>query len=203
MRCYNHPNALAVASCIRCSVEMCGVCTQFLDSGEYCDKCAEAIQAESFVTSQSQKFNKRDHGSANHEFSKQPFEPPTREKERDKSIIILGIGGSVAMLFFSLLLYAFPRVFDFDADAAAAIATAQALEDCRLVFEEIGYLLDRGELPDSSHRCAESNAPNILSQEGDLLRISHPNPEIHGLSDIYVTSESHEVVFVEQDNVDV
>lgn len=107
------------------------------------------------------------------------------------------------MLFFSLSLYAFPHIFDFDANATSARGAAQALEECRLVFEEIGYLLDRGELPDSSYSCAEANAPNIMSREGDLVRISHPNLEIYGLSEIYVTSESHEVIFVEQGNVEV
>ena len=202
MTCYNHPYAPTAATCNRCGVKMCGVCTQFLESGEYCEKCAEEVQAESFVTTQSQKFNKRKHGSTTYDIPEQPLETATSGKDRDKGIIILAIGGSVAMLFFSLLLYAFPRVFDFDADAAAAIATAQALEDCRLVFEEIGYLLDRGELPTPSYNCAESDVPNIMSQEGDLVRISHPNPEFHGLSEIYVTSDSHKVIFVELDNAE-
>ncbi|MDA1372568.1 MAG: hypothetical protein O2971_17650 [Proteobacteria bacterium] len=200
MNCYNHPHAPTAAHCKRCDVEMCGMCTQFLKDGEYCEKCAVAIQSEAFVTSQSRKLNKPEFDRTRVTTSqpREEFHPPTRGKDKDKIFIWLGVGGSSAMIFFSMLLYSFPLLFE-NSQAAATRQAAQALEDCRLVFEEIGYLLERGELPDNSLRCAGTNTPNIVSQNGEIIRVSHPNPAVFGLGEIYVTNDTHEVIFVERE----
>ena len=199
MTCYNHPNAPTVAHCKSCDVAMCGMCTQFLDAGEYCEKCAASIQSEAFVASQSKQLNKPEFDAAPVTTAQpqEEFRPPTRDRGKDRVFIGLAMGGSALMIFFSMLLYSFPLLFE-DAETAATRQAVQALEDCRLVFEEIGYVLEDGELPDDTLRCAETNMPNIVSRSGDTIRVSHPNPEAYGLSDIYVTNDDHEVVFVGQ-----
>lgn len=103
MTCYNHPNVRKTANCKHCGVEMCGPCTQFLESGEYCEQCAKTVQAESFVAVKSLQIQKRIDELAQSSLSKEPFEPPTKKRDRDRGIIVLAIGGSLAMLFFSLL----------------------------------------------------------------------------------------------------
>jgi len=108
----------------------------------------------------------------------------------------LGFGGSSAMIFVAMLLYSIPLLFE-SAEAQALRESTQALEDCRLIFEEIGYLLEDGQTPPDSMHCEESNVPNIISTQEGIVRVSHPNPRAHGLSEIYVTSDSHEVIYVE------
>ncbi len=171
------------------------MCANFLDSGVYCEKCVSAVETEDFVAAQSNKLNKKEIDLV---LSKHAEEKEAAlagaGKRKDNGVIWLGFGGGSAMIFVSLLLYAYPRLFDFDAEAAAAFEASQALEQCRLVFEEIGYLLEDGEEVDPSLRCADTNVPNIVERRGQSVRVSHPNPRAYGLSTIYVSSETHEVV---------
>ena len=197
MACYNHPNAATVANCKSCGLEMCGICTQFLDSGEYCEKCAQAIQAEDFVVSQSHQIKKQESGAASSKLPQEQFEEPNKGKDKYRGIILLAVGGSLVIVFFSLLLYAFPHIFEFDAEAAAAREAAYAFESCWYTFQEIGMILEEGQMPDPSLRCEESNTPNIVTRDGDTIRISHPDPGFHGFSEIFVTNNSHEPTFVD------
>lgn len=195
MICYNHPNAPAIEKCARCDLELCGMCANFLDSGVYCEKCVSAVETESFVAAQSNKLNKKQIDIVLSKHAEEKEAVRTGEnKRKDNGVLWLGIGGGSAMIFVSLLLYAYPRLLEFDAEAAAAFEAAQALEQCRLVFEEIGYLLEDGEAIDPSLQCADSNTPNIVERRGQSIRVSHPNPAAYGLSAIYVSSETHEVV---------
>ncbi|NKB34323.1 MAG: hypothetical protein GKR91_14625 [Pseudomonadales bacterium] len=197
MACYNHPNAPTAAHCNRCGLEMCGQCTQFLDHGEYCEKCSEILYNEEFVNAQSKELNRPEPNTVQR--AKQEvdtFVPPTRDADKDKMFIWFGVGGSSAMIFVAMVLYSFPLLFE-GAEAAAYRVAEQSLEDCRLVFEEIGYVLEDGQTPPQSMRCPETNVPNIVSSQGGIVQVSHPNPQVHELSEIYVTSESHEVVYVD------
>jgi len=193
--CYNHPNAPAVDKCARCEVDMCGTCANYLDSGAFCEKCVSAVETEDFVTAQSKKLNKTeiDLVLSKHTDNKEA-ELAGGEKRKDGLTLWLGFGGGSAMIFVSLLLYAFPMLFQFDAEAAAAFEASQALEECRLIFEQIGYQLEDGEEPNPSLQCADSNVPNIVERQGNTVRVSHPNPRQYGLSAIYVSTETHEVV---------
>ncbi len=200
MNCANHPSVAAVASCQRCTEQLCGQCMQILDGKEYCEQCAEALVAESYVANRAREMERRhevhfdaiiDPGVTTAKGKKQ------KKQDKEKAYVWLGFGGAATMIFLSLIIYAFPMVFQFDSALAAERRAYQALEDCRLVFEEIGYLLEDGRMPDETFRCADTDAPNIVEQEGDSIRVSHPDPSIYGLVELYVNSQSHEVIFVE------
>lgn len=193
--CYNHPNVPATEKCARCDLDMCGTCANFLDSGVYCEKCVSAVETENFVTAQSNKLNKKDIELVlNKHAEEKEAARAGADKKKDNGVLWLGIGGGSAMIFISLALYAFPTLFLFDAEEVAAFEAAQALEECRLVFEEIGYLLEDGAALDPNLKCADTNVPNIVERRGQSVRVSHPNPGAYGLSAIYVSSETHEVV---------
>lgn len=194
MNCYNHPNAPAVEKCARCEVDMCGMCANFLDTGTFCEKCVSAVETEEFVSAQSKKLNKTEIDLALSKYAEdKEAERAGVTKRKDGFVLWLGFGGGSAMIFVSLLLYAFPMLLQFDAEAAAAFEASQALEECRLVFEQIGYALEDGEEPNPSLQCADSNVPNIVERRGDTVRVSHPNPSKYGLNAIYVSSETHAV----------
>lgn len=159
----------------------------------YCDKCAKAVESERFVTAKSELFRKNE--SAPSTMVETPDTPASKPRDnRDRGIIWLGVGSSAMMIFMSLIMYAFPTLFEFDPEAAAAREAAQRIEDCRLVFEEIGYMLARNQTPGEDMRCAGTNVPNIITRSGDLVRVSHPNPAAIGLREMYVTNQSHEVM---------
>jgi hypothetical protein len=171
----------------------------------YCDKCTKAREAASFATSRSREFAKKEQSRSAPNFTQELQQDKDSSKQeaaakpgsKDQTIIWLGCGGASLMLFLSLLLYAYPLLFEFDPAAAAAREAAQALEDCRLVFEEIGYVLADGQEPDASMQCAQSPQQNIVRHEGNVVKVLHPNPRLYGLAELYVTSESHEVVMEE------
>lgn len=171
------------------------MCANFLDSGAFCEKCVSAVETENFVTAQSNKLNRAeiDLVLSKHAADREK-ERAGVEKRKDGVVLWLGFGGGSAMIFVSLLIYAFPMLFKFDAEAAAAFEASQALEECRLVFEQIGYQLEDGETPNPSLRCAGSLVPNIVERLGGTVRVSHPNPRQYGLSAIYVSTDNHEVV---------
>lgn len=154
-----------------------------------------AVETEDFVRAQSNKLNKKqiDLVLSKHAEEKEAERAGTA-KRKDNGMLWLGFGVGSTMIFVSLALYAFPRMLEFDAEAAAAFEASQALEACRLVFEEIGYLLEDGEALDPDLKCADTNVPNIVERRGQSVRVSHPNPGAYGLSAIYVSSETHEVV---------
>ena len=171
------------------------MCANFMDAGVYCEKCVSAVETENFVTAQSKKLNKTEIELVLSKHAREKEEALAgKVKRKDGAVLWLGFVGGSAMIFISLVIYAFPTLFQFDAEAKAAFEASQALEQCRLVFEEIGYVLADGEELNPSMRCVDSNIPNIVERRGDTVRVSHPNPRAYGLNAIYVSSKSHEVV---------
>lgn len=199
MSCYNHPGAPTAAVCKHCGVDMCGLCTKYLDDGEYCEKCAVVAEADAYMKSRSRSEQQREEQASRQAIHEVNPEEEARRKSHDQDKVYIwgGIGGATMMLFVALGIYAFPNLLT-DADVLAAQDAALELEACRLVFEEIGYQLSNGGLPDQSLRCAGTNVPNIISRGSDGVRVSHPNPGQFGLQALYVTSNSHEVVMVRQ-----
>lgn len=172
------------------------MCTLFQDQGEFCEPCAAVLESESFVEKQSAQLNRPAQRDLGEEKEKEvDFIPPTRDRGQDKIYVWLGVGTSFAMIFFGLLVYAYPTLF-MDSATLAAMQEDQRLEDCRLVFEEITYLLRAGETPDESMSCEGTNVPNLVRRIGSTVRVDHPNPAQFGLTEIYVTNESHQVHLV-------
>ncbi len=82
------------------------------------------------------------------------------------------------------------------------IAVEERIRDqtqaCMLIFWEIAAQLSEGQQVDRSLRCEETNLPLLVVPEGDDLRISHPRPEVLGLSDIYVLRSNPIPILVDQ-----
>ena len=199
MSCYNHPNAPTAAVCKHCGLDMCGMCTKYLDDGEYCEKCAVVAEADAYMKSRSRSVEHREAQTSRQSIREADPEAEALQKSHDKDRIYIwgGIGGATLMLFVSMGIYAFPNLLA-DSEVLAAQEAALELEACRLVFEEIGYMLSNGNMPDASMRCDGTNVPNVISRGADGVRVSHPNPAQLGLEAMYVTSNSHEVVMVRQ-----
>ena len=52
------------------------------------------------------------------------------------------------------------------------------------------------DLPDESMSCEGTNIPNLVRRVGSTVRVDHPNPGQFGLTEFYVTNESHQVHLV-------
>lgn len=198
MACQNHPNAPTAATCKSCGVELCGMCTKFLDSGEYCEKCAVVAEADAYMKSRSREMEYREAEAAHASIGETTAEKESiaKAKDQDKLYIWGGVGTAMTMLCVALGLYAFPNLLT-DGETLARQDMLMDREQCRLVFEEIGYLLARGEMPDPSMRCEGTNTPNIINRNGNTVRVSHPNPAQLGLLELSVNSQSHDVTMIE------
>ncbi len=194
MGCIYHPNAPVAATCKKCNAELCGTCTRFLDSGEYCEKCAAVAEADSYL-----KTRDRNQEARNVEMvqstSTRITEEENRQKARSKDGIYVkgGIGMGVLMIFVSMGLYAFPDLTKSE-EQIAQEQGIMLLEACREVFQGIGIRLAEGEIPVSTPSCPGTNIPNIILRQGNRITVSHPNPRQFGLSELYVTNDSHRVV---------
>ncbi len=194
MGCVNHPNAPVAATCKSCSATLCGICTKFLDSGEYCELCASLAEATAFRKTRERNEEERNVVMAQTTTAR-ITEEEDREKARSKDGLYIrgGIGIASLMLFVSIGLYAFPDLTKSDAQLAEE-QSITLLTQCREVFQAIGIMLSEGETPDSTQSCPGTNIPNIISRRGDTITVSHPNPRQFGLVELYVTSDSHRVV---------
>ena len=75
--------------------------------------------------------------------------------------------------------------------------TRNQIESCMLVFWEIATVLSNGGEPADSLRCPETGLPMVTANVGDDLRISHPRPDLLGLSDLYVLRSNPVPILVE------
>lgn len=196
MGCLNHPNAPVAASCKRCDAELCGICTRFLDSGEYCQKCAAVAEADAYVKSRNRNQEAREVKMAR-TATVQSAEEEVRQKSRnaDGKYVRGGFAMGCLMVSISIGLYAFPNLLKSDPQLAEE-QSIMRLEECRQVFQSIGIMLSEGEIPESTMSCPGTNIPNIVRREGNKVTVSHPNPRQFGLVELYVTNDSHRVVMV-------
>lgn len=199
MGCLNHPNAPVAATCKKCGTELCGTCTRFLDSGEYCEKCAAVAEADAYLKSRDRNQEVRQVQAAQ-ATTVRIEEEEVREKSRNKDRIYVWGGAALGclMVVASLAMYAYPNFMKSD-EQIAQERSIMSLEGCRQVFEAIGIMLSEGEIPGDSMSCPGTNIPNQVRRQGNKITVSHPNPRQFGLVELYVTNDSHRVVMVGQD----
>lgn len=182
------------ATCKTCGDPLCGMCTRFLDSGEYCEKCATVAEAQQYMQKRSTLEEKRGQESiraGTDQIERQ--QQKEKEEDKDRKFIWGAVAVATLMLFSSMGLYAFPNLFTEEAVLAEQRAIMR-LTECEQVFQAIGIMLSEGQLPEDNMRCPGTNIPNIITRQGDTIRVSHPNPGAYGMQAIYVTNSSHRVV---------
>ena len=177
-------------------MELCGPCTRYLDSGQYCEKCARTAEADAYLRSRQRGEEKLQSEIAQVTASRLAEEEARQKsRSRDSSFAKLGIGMASLMLFVSMGLYAYPNLFTSEQELARQENIIR-LEECRQVFEAIGIALAAGQIPDRSMSCPGTVVPNTVTREGGVVKVAHPMPRQFGLDEFYVTSNSHQVVMV-------
>lgn len=172
MGCLNHPSAPVAATCKKCKAELCGICTRFLDSGEYCEKCASAAEADAYLKSRDRNQQAREVESAKITTTRID-EEELRLKARSKDGIYVKGGAFVGclMIIASIGVYAFPDLLKSDALLAQEQGIMR-LAECQQVFQAIGIRLSEGEIPDGSMSCPGTNIPNIILRRGNKITVS-------------------------------
>ena len=187
----------ADANCEQCDTPVCDLCANDTEVGILCEACVKIRENEHLVAAQAERSNPQT-GQA-------PTKAPnTLEPELSKTgqprrnpvkLFFIAIG-SIAV-YAGLYAYSHPNFLAGDSEARASRLAAAALVDCLWIFQEIGELLEENQMPDPALRCDESDTANIITRNGDTIRISHPNPEFHGYSEIFVTNHNHDPTLVE------
>lgn len=155
----------------------------------FCEKCTKDNENSAFVASQSKPkddFQKiLSEPEAEHQKPKKQRLEASIEK-REKMHMAIVVLGCVFIGF---------RLFT-DIGSRQVLSAQQVQQEeiaierrtlCVQVFWEIAAILQNGEEPESSLRCEETPAINIVTRaDGDIV-VRHPNPRILGLSDLYVS----------------
>ncbi len=168
----------------------------------YCERCGDDAQLESFVAQRSSA--KQEKVGALLAEAEQAV-PQTATIQRDthsrtgtKEMLHIGIAlvccAAIAFQLFSA----------FGGQGAltpqqiiAEDRTRNQIEACMLIFWEIAEVLSAGRTPSENLRCAETGLPMIVANVDGDLRISHPRPDLLGLTDIYVTRSNPVPIVIE------
>jgi hypothetical protein len=170
------------------------MCTRFLESGEYCEKCGAVAEADAYMKSRDRNREARiDEITKTTQVRVEKEEGKQKSENKDRIYIQGGAVLGSLMVFVSLGLYAFPDLLKSDQELAEQ-QSVMNLEACRQVFESIGIMLSEGNVPETTMGCPGTNIPNIIRRNGNTVTVSHPDPRQFGLVELYVTNDSHRVI---------
>lgn len=192
--CKNHPVAGAIESCRDCGAHLCGMCANFDSAGVFCEGCLAIHENQQFVSAQAVQAARTTPIAMQSDTEEFVYSPPTGKKINARSIqltiIFVCTLGIAAQLYF----YNQPSGISRDPLILQRELAITSLIECLTVFGEIGLILGKGEKPGTAMRCNDSYEPNRLIENGDEIRIVHPNPQNYGYKSIYVSNQSPEPV---------
>ena len=202
MKCEYHPSVEAVAECKSCSLPMCGICANFTDDGELCDRCLDAGEIAKAVEAKS-----RAQGGSSDKYGQMLDEDIHNIQEPKKANLEASIEKReklhMGIVICSVIFIGFRVATSLGSNAllnqqqinAQEVASEQ-LNNCVGVFWNIAAELNAGRVPDESMSCTETNDPNIITRNGDEVIITHPHPDLHGYTEIYIASSNPVPMFV-------
>ena len=185
----------AVAECVGCGVTLCGICTDFSADGARCESCMKAFEAEQKISRESS----RQHAAAMPDMTSEPadaFVAPQPRSESRYPVVQMAIIGVCVLLIAARYLLMPGTGEPADSSAAVREQVATSAVSCLLVFRQIGLQLVANQPHDPSLVCSDSPVPNRVSRDGGTVRVSHPNPEVYGFREIWVSNESPDPVLV-------
>lgn len=197
MKCKNHPGVIAIENCSNCNTPMCGVCSNFTDSGVLCDRCIDVAHIADFVSAQGKQADEVKILTTDRKTTGDKAKKLTRQEsiERREKMYM-------AILVLSFLFISF-RVYT--SIGATSILTQQQIQAeevainqlnlCVMVFWEIAAQLQNNQEPEQSLACAESDELNIISRDNDDIIVTHPHPELLGYSEISVRKSNPVPIF--------
>lgn len=202
MKCEFHPNVNADAICENCKTPICGICSRFVDEGVLCEKCEDFSSLSDFVEKQQNTKNEKVEQLLSEVESRldntNTAEPTISHNPDIKEKVQMGL------VIISCIFITYQITGSFRANAPLTQQQIQVeesqrfqIESCMLVFWDIAQGLANGEEPDDSLRCEETGLPMLIARENGDLRVSHPRPDLLGLTDIYVTRSNPTPILVE------
>ena len=205
MNCVYHPSVEAIAACAGCKVSMCGICTNFSDDGEYCDRCLAAGEAAKILEAKSQVAARPDKFGEIIGSNKAKYEEPRKASieasiEKREKIHMAVVIVSVIFIAIRVVTSVGSNTLLTQQQIRVEEPAIEKLNNCVTVFWEIASELSAGRVPPATMACAETNDPNIITRNGEEVIITHPHPhphpDLHGYKEIYVASSDPVPMFV-------
>jgi hypothetical protein len=188
--CEHHPLADAIESCRDCKAQLCGMCANFDSAGVFCEGCLVVHENQQFVSTQAARATLSAATALQSDAKEFVYNSPTGKKFNARSvqltIIFVCTLATAAQLYF----YNQPSSTPRDTFTLQREQAITSLVECLTVFGEIGLILGKGEKPGTAMRCNDSFEPNKLIDNGDEIRVIHPNPQNYGYKTIYVSNRS-------------
>lgn len=203
MKCEFHPGAPAAANCDSCQTALCGICARYIDDKVLCERCEGIASIESYVEAKSKESNepKVNDLVSNVEpvaDNQQEYSGSTASGPDVKEKVLMGIVVACCVFIAYQITTSLGTTSSLtQTEVLAEERTRDQIESCMLVFWEIATALSEGGEPDDSMRCQDTGLPMIVATIDGDLRISHPRPDLLGLTDIYVTRSNPVPILVE------
>ena len=196
-KCDNHPNADAIEHCAKCSIALCGMCAKFTETEVLCENCGEAREAEKAVELQRRKLAMKE-APAEVQSSREEKPAYIRRKSSNIQILpVLVIIVCVGIIAVRQLFYSTPEFVPIDDETRARLLLITSFTECLQVFEQIGQVLARGDMPNDSLRCDASGQSNIITEVGNDVIVEHPQPDFYGYTRIYVSQSNPRPTIIE------
>lgn len=176
---------------------MCGLCGNYTDTGIFCEPCLKIHETEKFVVAQSRHLDHGANPSPVVEIRVENSQAETPGKRMPQALQGLVIVSCFVFIFIRFYVSGNPTSVQVETESLTQELALTSLVRCMLVFQEIGEVLESGEMPDPALGCEQADEPNLISREGDIIRISHPQPGVYGYSEIFVTSDNPEPTLIE------
>lgn len=182
MKCVNHPETDATASCSNCSAALCKTCATAPDEkgGHLCNRC-QALQAVQDISDDALKRE-----------VKKEFQETKKEKKKKWQYAlqwaILGICVVIMIYQASAVLSAIKRTEK--PIRHGTYATDQVTDRCIHNLWAISRQLQRGKMPDGTITCPASGASYYTDEKEDNIIARCPNPGKHGFSELRVDKQN-------------
>lgn len=187
MKCINHPVSPAIGVCESCATPLCGVCSHFQGSTQYCEKCAEKSASAAFVDDRKEAMARpRSPSGMVVEDPREAVRVEAEEKRRSR--IQIGIIGVCALVLIAQLGFALLSRDSVQPASGPNGLSVMALPNCLIAFQQIGQQLSMGREPDPALRCEPTAIANRVTRSSAGIRVDHPSPQLYGFSAIYVSS---------------
>lgn len=194
--CVNHPSAAAIGDCAKCAKHLCGFCARFTSTGVLCEACEKVNDTQRFVETETRKHNRDDIERLIEEAPPDSEAPEPESSVSARTVQVIIIFLCIAFVLARVYFLNLPFEERAEPSAVAQEQRLSSLVQCLLVFRQIGEQLAAGVQVSPDLQCADSNVPNIVNRQGETVRISHPNPQIYGYQQFYVTNRNPEPVLV-------
>lgn len=203
MKCEDHPTAPAIGRCLNCDKPVCGVCARYQNDNLLCEHCEGIASLQSFVETKSREVARSNVSSLLEEaeqaveHSRQDYgshESTTDYKEKTLMGIVILSCVFIGFQIFNSLGSNRPLSAE---EIIAEETTRNQIENCMLVFWEIATRFANGDGYDDSLQCPEAGMPMDVATIDGELRVSHPRPDLLGLTDIYVLRGDPTPILVE------